>query len=258
MDFTQLQWIFEECTPDIYFPFGVKTTYRRYSSDRVCEIREQPPDQCTTEIGKRTGLEPYAVCIEIFPNKETFDDRPVVGFSLLTSLPCTGQTPWVPSPFVDDTKKTFDKIYNGVMNFFPVESDARAEWDTWLTEVVPRTDSVIEYLDQNHEMKRPLEYYFNRRNRIVWATSYSSVYEHTVVNELQESDWEHPNMNTAIVQPSVATRFAPHPPEPLVFFNSDSNFVSKFLDVSGSHYTRVLTKMTTDGIKDILRLLAFI
>jgi hypothetical protein len=75
LDFTQLQWIFEECKPDPYFPYGVKTTYRRYSSDRVCEIREQAPDQCTTEIGKHTGLEPYAVCVEFFPKMDTFSQR---------------------------------------------------------------------------------------------------------------------------------------------------------------------------------------
>ena len=76
------------------------------------------------------------------------------------------------------------------MNFPPLESDARSEWNTWLTEVVPPTDSVIDYLEQNHEMKRPLEYYFNQMNRIIGATSNLRVYERTVVNELQESDWE--------------------------------------------------------------------
>jgi hypothetical protein len=146
LDFTQLRWIFEECQPDRFFPYGVKTIYRRYSSDRVCEIREQAPNQCTTKIGILTGLEPNAVCVEIFPNKEIFRDRPVVGFSLLTSLPCTGWTPWVPSPFVENTKNTFDKVYSGVTIFFAVGSPARAEWVEWLTNIVPRTDDVFELL----------------------------------------------------------------------------------------------------------------
>jgi hypothetical protein len=253
LDFTQLQWIFEECTPDIYFPYGVKTTYRRYSSDRVCEIREQAPNQCTTIIGQQTGLEPYAVCVEIFPNNKTFDDRPVEGFSLLTKLPCSGRTPWLPSLFAENTKKVFDKVYSGVMNFFAVGSIARNEWVQWLTKIAPRTDDVFEYLDQHHEMKKPLEFYFNLNNPITWSSAQSSVYVHSAVDELVANDWEFPNMNIAIAQASVVTRFNPHPPEPLAFFNNSNNIVAKFTEICQSYNTRVLEKMVADGIKDILR-----
>ena len=150
-------------------------------------------------------------------------------------------------------KNTFDKVYNGVTNFFAVGSPARAEWVEWLTNIFPRTDDVFEYLRQNHEMKRPLESFFDRRVVISWAAGTSTVYEHTVVNELEPSDWEYPNMNTAVVQPSVVTRFNPHPPEHLAFFNNNTNFVETFLEVCDPYNDKVLKKMTLDSMKDILR-----
>jgi hypothetical protein len=153
-----------------------------------------------------------------------------------------------------DTKTTFDKVYNGIMNFFSIESPARAEWANWLTNIVPRTDNVIEYLHQNHEMKRPLESFFDQQNPMSWASENSTVYEHVVVYELEPSDWEYPNMNTAIVQPSVSTRFNPHPPDPLAFFYYNIGFALKFSNASTSYYDQILSKMTVDSMKEKLRL----
>ena len=49
-------------------------------------------------------------------------------------------------------------------------------------------------------------------------------------------------MNTAVVQPSVVTRFNPHPPEPLAFFNNNTNFVETFLEVCDPYNDKVLEK----------------
>jgi len=53
------------------------------------------------------------------------------------------------------------------------------------------------------------------------------VYEHVVVDELEPSDWEYPNMNTDIV---------PHPPDPLAFCNNNIGFALKFSNASTSYY----------------------
>ena len=45
-DVTQLQFIFEAVAESVFFPFGVKTTYRSYSSDKVTEIVEDDRYPC--------------------------------------------------------------------------------------------------------------------------------------------------------------------------------------------------------------------
>ena len=254
LDFTQLQWIFEYHPKSRLFPYGVKTTYRRYSSDRVCEICERHPDQCTTTIGKATGLEPYAIPVTTFPTAETFPDRDVEGFCLLTRLPCTGKTPWEPSPFDENTKTIFDKVYNGVMAFFPVGSPERNEWEQWLSDTIPRTSDTNEYLLRGKRMKRPLEKYFNLDTEINWFSEESTLDESLVAGELREDDWQFPNMNIAFPQASVVSRFDINPPDPLVFHNNNSNYVSKFTDASKQFNKNVLGKLTVESVKEMLRL----
>ena len=259
LDFTQLQWVFEYIPACRLFPFSVKTTYRRHSADRVCEIKELNKDQCCTVIGKATGLEPFAVPTITYPTKDTFPERGVEGFYLLTSIPCTGATPWIPAPFDENTEKTFDKIARGIYNFFPVNSDARSDWDTWLKNEAPHSNDVSEYL-KTHKMNKPLEQYFNLTNPpycASWLNGISQIDRSEPDNELVASDWEFPNMSLAIPQPSVHSRFNTNPPDPLLYFNNDSNHLSKFVQDSRGYYSIVLSKYTVSTISDLLRLIIF-
>jgi len=255
VDFTQLQWIFEFVEASTYFPFNVKTTYRRYSSDRVCEIRELHMDQCTTIYGKSTGLEPYAVATITYPTAETFDNRPVVGFYLLTKIPSTGLNPWMPSDFDENTKDVFDKVETGIYNFFPIESQGRIKWQEWLNNEIPRTNNAQDFL-RNHLMRRPLEQYFNasiEKYKPEWLDGISSIYRAEADGELNAEDWEFPNMNIAIPQPSVHSRFDTHPPDPLVFFNNDANHLQTYVELSGPYNKSIIEKLTVSSLTNILR-----
>jgi len=232
LEFTQLQWIFEHCEASRLFPYGVKTTYRRYSSDRICEIREQHRDCCTTTIGKAIGLEAYAVPTQTYPAPDTFPQRGVEGFSLLTSLPCTSDTPWEPDPFDVNTVSNFSSLETGIFSFFAVNSPERIEWADWLQNQAPRTNSVDEYLE-SHVMERPLESYFNLNLEIEasWRSGVSSIDHYEFNGELTEADWAE-NMNIAYPQPGVHCRFDTNPPDPMQYVNSRSDVLTKFNQAS--------------------------
>ena len=55
-EWTQLQFIFESVIPSIEFPFGVRTTYRAYSSDEVIEVWD-PTTISFNEASSRIPLE---------------------------------------------------------------------------------------------------------------------------------------------------------------------------------------------------------
>jgi hypothetical protein len=73
---TQHQWKFEAVVPDQWFPLGVKTMYRAYSSDRVVEFRKLNAMQCLTAIGRATGLEPVTVYCQWYPSRSCDPLRP--------------------------------------------------------------------------------------------------------------------------------------------------------------------------------------
>jgi glycosyltransferase involved in cell wall biosynthesis len=59
--YTQHRWRFEAVETCAEFPFGVKTLYRAYASDRVIEIFKTEKSQCISRIGQLIGLEPVSV-----------------------------------------------------------------------------------------------------------------------------------------------------------------------------------------------------
>jgi hypothetical protein len=62
-EFTQHQWRFESVDKTIFFPLGVKTTYRAYCSDKIIEFFKMPKLQCLSPIGSFTGSEPVTTYI---------------------------------------------------------------------------------------------------------------------------------------------------------------------------------------------------
>jgi len=74
---TMHQWKFEAVVihPQ-YFPHGVKTTYRAYSSDKVIEFDKKCKDECLHPIGQATGLEPRTLYVAWRPSVDDCADRP--------------------------------------------------------------------------------------------------------------------------------------------------------------------------------------
>jgi hypothetical protein len=55
---TQHRWSFEAVEHTSEFPFGVKTMYKAYASDKVVEIFKMTKEDCITGKGQLTGLKP--------------------------------------------------------------------------------------------------------------------------------------------------------------------------------------------------------
>jgi hypothetical protein len=72
---TQHQWRFQSVEKDVYFPFGCKTEYRAYSSEKVVEFLVKPLEQCHTNIGKLIGLEPSTLYCRWYPTSTCYQRR---------------------------------------------------------------------------------------------------------------------------------------------------------------------------------------
>ena len=76
---TMHQWKFEAVAiHPTYFPHGVKTSYRAYSSDKVVEFDKKCKDECLHPIGQATGLEPRTLYIAWRPSVDDCIDRQVL------------------------------------------------------------------------------------------------------------------------------------------------------------------------------------
>ena len=74
---TMHQWKFEAVAiHPLYFPHGVKVTYRAYSADKVIEFDKKCKDECVHEIGQATGLEPRTLYVAWRPSVDDSPDRP--------------------------------------------------------------------------------------------------------------------------------------------------------------------------------------
>lgn len=86
MQWTQLQWVFTAVDPLPQFPFGVKTQYRRYSSDEAFDVVDKQALNLYSHIQTETRFLPLRVNVQL---------EPVEGFHILTALP-TGPVPPMP------------------------------------------------------------------------------------------------------------------------------------------------------------------
>jgi hypothetical protein len=74
---TMHQWKFEAVAiHPMYFPHGVKTSYRAYSADQVVEFDKKCTAECLHPIGQATGLEPRTVFVAWRPSVDDCPDRP--------------------------------------------------------------------------------------------------------------------------------------------------------------------------------------
>ena len=252
-EYTKLQWIFEYIQPCKFFPFGVKTLYRDFSSDRVCIIREVPKGSAATIMGQHTGLEAYALPIKNHPTAEAFPDRNVEGFYLLSGdrLPCTRREKWKPEPFSEGTQAEFESVQSGIYNFYPIGHPKRSDWTKWFNEWCPMTDDVNKYLE-SHAFIRPLQVEFDSATilRPDWLIHGASPH-YTVSAELTDRDWI--EMSAAVTQDSVACRFNTHPPPPVLFFANGGDHVTTFLENAISYYSVMLSTFTNKLLMFYLR-----
>jgi hypothetical protein len=83
---TQHQWRFQAVDKTTSFPFGCKTEYRAYASDKVVEFISKPKEHCHSKIGKLLGLEPTTVYCQWYPTPSCFRRRYVVSIHYCLEL----------------------------------------------------------------------------------------------------------------------------------------------------------------------------
>jgi hypothetical protein len=141
-DCTQLQFIFESVPVDpIYFPLGVKVTYRMFSEDKVILLKQT----CKHD----TKLEPVNIDVITYPLADPSKNIPA-GFSILKRVP-TGQLQ--PAPFVENSTAVLKGVMKSIEKHFSVRKPSVVkEWQDWVTNVAPSSDDSGEYV-----LKHPLE-----------------------------------------------------------------------------------------------------
>lgn len=137
MEWTQLQFIFQAVPIDENFPLGVKTTYRRYSADKVCEVVKTSDEQCGFQV-KNVITKTYPPATE---QTDTDPARPE-GMYLLSKFP--NATAIRPVGFKVGSRAEFDRTMAAVRKKLPKES---AAWEEFARDV-PDSDDAQQYLEK--------------------------------------------------------------------------------------------------------------
>lgn len=165
---TQHQWRFE-AVESIHFPTGCKTTYKAYSSDRVVELIKKPKQQCITEVGQYTGLEPTTLFCPWYPAAHGIGSDPlrqgVEGFYLLRAIPHAVTLP--PCQFPPNARIAINATLSEVREKYNIidQNDIRVAWDTWAADWAPTTDSSEDYIARM--MTRRLVYHIPLKSIIL-------------------------------------------------------------------------------------------
>ena len=84
-----------------------------------------------------------------YPNKyTTYPERPVAGFSLLTSVPC-GVVPML--PFHATSKADLLVVKNYLAGAILLDEAQRAVWRTWFDDVMPISGDVNDYFTAGNQ-----------------------------------------------------------------------------------------------------------
>ena len=130
MELTQHCWLFQAVESSILFPFGVKTLYKAFSSDKVVQFLKVNPEDSHTSIGQLTGLEPITVFSNIWhPSREnTLQGRQgIEGFYILKSIPFVDRD-FPISQFDDKGVKMFSKCYSRIKEKYIDPSNGTRMW----------------------------------------------------------------------------------------------------------------------------------
>jgi hypothetical protein len=270
---TQHQWKFEAVEPDAkFFPLGVKTAYRAYSSSKVVEFRKVPKDQALHEVGQATGLDPYTLYCTWQPEAYGINSQEgrhgVEGTYLLKAFP----SDIIPiSDFVDQSQEYITVFMQRIRKAYSIDckADIRNEWEFWYENIAPRLqpdrhgndtieESTEEYVERLNRskfpeiralVKFPLQgqgpilvdpLVFNRNRK--WDITAET-------NDIFDSSFKWPEQLAAAMN-SVETSLNKRPQPARMSALSDENLIAArkrfFIDVDGYY------KTLYDGTKDKL------
>jgi hypothetical protein len=134
---TQLQFRFEAVKPDVYFPHGVKTTFKAFSSEQVVEFDIGNPCDNITLVGQLTGLEPKTTYNTWMPEPYGINSLPerqgVEGTHFLVSLPTAKEFKF--KEFVAESVELIAHNIVEIKRYYMMETSSNMsiydEWALW-------------------------------------------------------------------------------------------------------------------------------
>ena len=243
-ELTQHRWSFEAVENSSEFPFGVKTMYKTYAADKVVEIFKIPKEDCITDLGQLTGLEPRTTYSRWYPTSNSIETRiGVEGFYLLTKVPCTNDLS--PCEFDERGVKQYSFLYKKIQHLWLHDDPNRIWWDKFML-TSPR-GTAKEYLDLYPiKFHQPLQSFFKsktfNRSTSVWTIT-------TASNSFSDICWP---SELAACMPSVVTTFTRHPGPSRVVCTDDEivNLRLSYFNERSINYYDELKQLTITNIMD--------
>lgn len=250
---TQLQWRFESVKPDIFFPHGVKTTYKAFSSNQVVEFVIGNPCDNLTPVGQLTGLEPKTTFNTWNPapfGANSLQDRQgVEGFHILRSLPTAKKFKF--KKFVDTS---VELIANNIIHIkleyrADTFKDIHDEWAVWHDTKAPLiTDGGVDgYVDRILNVSQlanvifiPLEIDILSPVPVIninWSVTH-------IYSDLHDPTFQWPEQLQAAMN-SVTYTGNLSPPPPRLSSTSDEtlkNSVNTFKEIVANFYTDIKSR----------------
>lgn len=234
-DFAKLEetmhvWRFDAVQVSQWFPMGVKTCNKAYSSDQVIEFIKKGRDECLSPIGAATGLEPVTVYCPWRPAPDDDPLRPgIEGYYLLKGIPHAINGTLQPQPLVENSHQVFQKTLRYVREAYNPANDSAIlkEWDEWARIYCPISDSAEEYLALLKSRNKP--WHIPLRNILldsaVTIVNPAWLYNQPlVVRPSYTPLFEWPEVLAAAMN-SVQTEMNLHPHPPRLFSPSDTQLV---------------------------------
>ena len=218
---TKHQWRFEAVDVSEYFPFGCKSTYRAYCSNRVIEFVKKPTNQCVAPVGRLTGLEPITTYCTWEPEAIGFNSIPgregVEGFYILKSLPHfapdISHLPYMPMPdnCIAEIQQTLSAIRAHFTDTTTHKRNIREEWENFFRHLAPDSMDVIRYREKlidNPEvnLNEPLRDIVFNRNRY----NHSHAWKLNNHSAVIDAEFKWPDTIIAAATHSVSSQFPSH------------------------------------------------
>ena len=149
LDYTRLQWRFQDVEVSRESPFGVKTTHRGYAADRVYLI--------TKSDGKDSETE-RLVNLKIDVRSVSWDPQPSEpSMYILDQLPPNDRTIAM-CPLVSKCKESLERVLSNVRRHYQhINREVVANWELFVSKM-PQSDNVNDYISRvDNTIHCPLE-----------------------------------------------------------------------------------------------------